>query len=163
MGREKEIKARLVIDAEVKAAEKAFDELNEGIKDLWGNVSIPKSTLTSIEKLREKIVALRSASDSWEIFNEEEIKQIKKECDSFKKTIYDLTLNFKLLSKEQKKALIGEDEAKRMEAREDAVEKYNKAVKKSIEAQKQKLDLEKKIAEAQKKQDRKAPELGEKG
>jgi hypothetical protein len=56
--------------------------------------------LASIEKLREKIVALRSTSDSGEIFNEEEVKRIKKECDGLKKTIYDLTLNFKLLSKE---------------------------------------------------------------
>ena len=163
MGRNKEIKARLVIDAEVQAAEKAFDDLNAKVKDLWGGVSVPKSTLTSIEKLREKIVALRSASDSGELFNEEEIKQVKKECDAFKKTVYDLTLSFKLLSKEQKKALVGEDEAKKMEAREQAVDKYNKAVKKSIEAQKQKLDLEKKIAAAQKKQEKSAPQLSEKG
>ena len=160
----KEIRASLVIDAEVKAAEQAFDKLSAKTKDLWGDASIPKSTLTSIEKLREKIVALRSASDSGDMFNEEEVKQIKKECDQLKKTIYDLTLNFKLLSKEQKRALVGDDAEKVMESRANAVDKYEKAVKKAVETEKTRLDLEKKLAAEQKKQkDLKAPELSNNG
>ena len=93
------------ITAEIKEAEQAIEHLSKEMAGIWKHSSIPTSYLKDIEGLRERVEALKELTESG-VIDTNSLKDAKREFGSIKKEIHDTTLSIRLMSEEQKKALM---------------------------------------------------------
>lgn len=136
----KNFKARLVIDAEIQAAQRKLETLSSGMDSLWGKNKAPKSLLNSIEVVREKLFSLSEFSKKG-MLNREELASATKDYKNIRKELHDLQTSFKLLSEEQKKGFLDPKILNAFKGYEKEMGKYNKKVEEANELEKQRLEL----------------------
>lgn len=141
MGQNSQITAELRIKAIVQEATQELNKFSTSAKEMWQNQSPPKSVLKTFEQLENRLESLRQIANKGKI-NASELSQAKQDYKAFQKVLRGMGVDFKLFTQEQKRAMLGEAEAKNIEKRADALAKYNKIVKKNVELTNKRKPLE---------------------
>ena len=160
--KKQETTVELNIIAKAERALSTVGALKKDMADLWGKDSIPRSYLSSFEKLENKVLSLKNLSKDG-IIDADGLRQAKDASISLDKEIRTLTSSIEGMSNAQKFALLSDDVQKSLKARENAVNDYNAALEKSKNILKERAELEKKIESLNtQKKEKQSPVLSEK-
>lgn len=140
----KRITAELEIKTILGNAQQDLNTFQQALKKVWTNGEPPKNILKAYESLSQRLAAMQTLTKKG-VVDSSELASVTAEYKAFQKTLRDLGINFKLLSAEQKKALINPQEQNAMKARAQAVADYNAVLKKNQEilAKRQPLEQQK--------------------
>lgn len=122
-----EFTASLKIEAEIGRASESIDRLSEQISKMWSHGTAPKSLLTSIENVKERLASLKTFTEK-DYLNRDELKQAKSDYKAIAKELHDLQTDFKLLSAEQKRSLLDPEVKEQLEARTKAMKEYEREI-----------------------------------
>ena len=129
-------KNRIAAEFEIKAIlEKAQSELN-GFKStldkIWAGSEKPKGLSKAVEELAGRLNSLQKISEKG-VVDTDQLKIAASDYKKFKKDVHDLTTELSLLTKDQKRSMLGEEELKQLNERNSALEKYAKLLERNIE------------------------------
>jgi hypothetical protein len=84
-----DFKARLEIVAEVSRAEESIGKLSGQITKMWQHGSAPKSMLSSIENLKERLASLKTFTEKG-MLNRDELRQAQTDYKAISKELHGL-------------------------------------------------------------------------
>ena len=132
MGDTKRLTTEIEIKALISSAERDLKAFKESLDSMWKSGEPPKGLLRTFEGLRQRLQSLRQFSDQG-VLDLSELKTAKADCEAYTKTIRQLMVEFKLLTEEQKLAMLGSEEQETIKKREDAIKAYTKELQKNTE------------------------------
>lgn len=132
MSKTTKITAELEIKALLSDAQADLEAFSRGLQNAWKNGEPPKNLLKLYEQLGQRLTSMQETSKKG-IVDSSELSQVTADYKAFQKILHELGVNFKLLSTEQKRALLSKEEQDAMKARAEAVSKYNEVLKKNQE------------------------------
>ena len=141
MGNKDTFTARLRIEAIVADAQKELTNFSNSLKNAWQGGEPPKHLLKTYEQMRTRLESLKQISEKG-LVDTSDLQQAKSDFKAFQKDIHNLSVEFKLMSTEQKRAMLSTEEQANMKARGAAVKEYTSALKKNRETLKQQQELE---------------------
>ena len=147
----KELTYELRIKAIIDEAQKSLSSFEKQLKGTWENGAPPKQMSKSLEHIRARLVSLQDIAKKGTV-NRSDLAMAENDYKAFSKTIHDLQIEFKLLTIEQKKAMLGEEEQRAMSARTAAIKAYNQELQKNREILEKRQTLEDQKAALQQKQ-----------
>jgi hypothetical protein len=86
----------------------------------------------SLEGIRARLVSLQEIAKKGAV-DSSDLAMAESDYKAFNKTVHDLSIEFKLFTAEQKKAMLSQEEQRARAARSAAVREYNEELKKSRE------------------------------
>ena len=143
MGNKHEFSASLRINTIIDDAQRELQTLSKALDNTWQSGEPPKTVLKTFEQLKNRLASMQEIAKKG-VVNSAEIKQAEEDYKSFQKNLHSLTVEFKLFSTEQKKAMLSDAEQKAMKARAEAVNKYTEALKKNQAIQGKRTQLQEK-------------------
>ena len=141
-----QITTTIKIQAIIDEAQRELQAFGNSLKATWKQGEPPKKFSKEFESLKQHLVSLQEIAKKGTV-DTSDISRAESDYRALKKGIHDLTVEFKLLSTEQKKALIDPQEQAAIKARTEAVKKYTEAIEKNEEALKKMRSLEARKAE----------------
>ena len=133
--------AQLRIEAIVAEAQKELTNFGNSLRQAWQGGEPPKSLMRTYEEMRVRLESLKQISEKG-LVDTSDLRQAKNDFKAFQQDIHNLTVEFKLMSAEQKRAMLSTEEQAAMKARTVAVKEYTDAIKKNQEIIKQRKPLE---------------------
>jgi hypothetical protein len=100
------------------------------LKHAWQDGEPPKSLLRTYEQMRVRLESLKQISEKG-LVDTSDLRQAENDFKAFQKDIHNLAVEFKLMSTEQKRAMLSTEEQAAMKARTAAVKEYTDAIKKN--------------------------------
>ena len=143
--------AQLRIETIIADAQKELTGFGNSLKNAWQGGEPPKSLLRAYEQMRIRLESLKQISEKG-LVNTSDLRQAESDFKAFQKDIHGLAVEFKLMSAEQKRAMLSTEEQANMKARTAAVKEYNAALAKNIEIQGKRKPLEEQRANLVKEQ-----------
>ena len=135
--------AELRINAIVTEAQRELQAFSNSLGQTWKNGEPPKNVMRAYEELRNRLASLQELSKKG-VVNSTELAQAEQDYKAFQKNIHSLSVEFKLFTIEQKKAMLSKEEQNAMLARAKAVDEYTEALRRNREIQEKREGLEKK-------------------
>ena len=135
--------AELRINAIVTEAQRELQAFSNSLEQTWKNGEPPKNVMRAYEELRNRLASLQELSKKG-VVNSAELSQAEQDYKAFQKNIHSLSVEFKLFTTEQKKAMLSKEEQNAMSARAKAVDDYTEALRRNREIQEKREGLEKK-------------------
>ena len=135
--------AELRINAIVTEAQRELQAFSNSLGQTWKNGEPPKNVMRAYEELRNRLASLQELSKKG-VVNSAELSQAEQDYKAFQKNIHSLSVEFKLFTTEQKKAMLSKEEQNAMSARAKAVDDYTEALRRNREIQEKREGLEKK-------------------
>ena len=132
MGDTKRLTTEIEIKALISSAERDLKAFKESLDSMWKSGEPPKGLLRTFEGLRQRLQSLRQFSDQG-VLDLSELKTAKADYEAYTKAIRQLMVEFKLLTEEQKLAMLGREEQETIKKREDAIKAYTKELQKNTE------------------------------
>ena len=133
--------AQLRIEAIVADAQKELTNFGNSLKNAWQGGEPPKSLMRTYEQMRVRLESLKQISEKG-LVDTSDLRQAENDFKAFQKDIHNLTVEFKLMSTEQKRAMLSTEEQAVMKARTAAVKEYTDALRKNQDVAKQRKPLE---------------------
>ena len=134
MAKERKIVTQIEIEALVAQAQKDLADVGSSMEILWKHGEPPKKLAKEYENLKIRLSSLQKIAKKG-IVDTTDIAQAQSDYRSLKKDIHNLTIEYELLTDEQKKGLLSPEERKSFEDRRKAIQDYNKVLEKNIELQ----------------------------
>lgn len=141
----------LKIRALIEEAQRDLEGFKKSLNSTWQSGEPPKHMLKSYETLRTYLESLKQIAAKGMV-DTSDLRQAEQDCNSLKKGIHNLTVEFGLFTTEQKKAMLSTEEQANLKARAKAVEEYTDSLKKNEEVIKKRKPLESERATIQEKQ-----------
>lgn len=141
----------LKIRALIEEAQRDLEGFKKSLNSTWQSGEPPKHMLKSYETLRTYLESLKQIAANGMV-DTSDLRQAEQDCNSLKKGIHNLTVEFGLFTAEQKKAMLSTEEQVNLKARAKAVEEYTDSLKKNEEVIKKRKPLELVRATIQEKQ-----------
>lgn len=138
--------AEFRIKAILDEAEQELKKFSTSAKSIWQGQEPPKSLSKALEQLEAKLISLRQLSEKGRI-DSSDVAQAESDYRMFQKTLRGVGIDFKLFTQEQKKAMLGKEEAENIEKRREAIEKYSRALAKNAELTKKRAPIESEITQ----------------
>lgn len=156
MANKQEFSANLKINAIVDQATKELNGFGQALSNAWKNGEPPKQMQKKYKSLETYLGSLTALSQQLTAENRKatgsELKQANSDYTAIQKTIHALTVEFGLMSTEQKRAMLSTEEQANMKARTAAIKEYNAVLAKNIEIQGKRKPLEEQRANLEKEQ-----------
>jgi chromosome segregation ATPase len=140
MDKDKTLTAKIKIGVLVEDAEAALTKFKNSFDKTWSSGKPPQSLLKSLEGLKLSLASLQEIADK-DFVNSSDLAQANKDYNSITKTVRQLTLEFKTMTLEQKKALMDPADQKAMKDRAAAMKTYRNAIAKSGDVTRQRASL----------------------
>lgn len=131
----------LRIKAIIDEAQKNLGTFEKQLKTTWENGAPPKHMSKSLEGIRARLASLQEVAKKG-IVDSSDLAMAESDYKAFSKTIHDLSIEFKLFTAEQKKAMLSEEEQRAMANRTAAVKAYNEELKRNREILEKRKNLE---------------------
>ena len=146
MGNQKELTASLKINTIVDQAIKDLNNFGDALNNAWKSSEPPKQLQKSYKNLETYLGSLTALSKKLTEENRKatgtELKQAASDYAAIQKTIHSLTVEFGLMSAEQKRAMLSTEEQANMKARAAAIKEYTAALTKNNEVRAKRKPLE---------------------
>ena len=134
--------AELRIKALIDDAQKELNSFGNSLKNAWANGNPPKSMLRTYEEMRVRLESLKQLAKKG-VVDTSDLRQAENDYKAFQKDIHNLSVEFRLFTEEQKRAMLSTEEQANLKARAEAVRQYSEALKKNQEILKKREPLEK--------------------
>ena len=134
----------LKINTILDDAQKELNSFKSSFQSLWQGSQPPKNLLKKYEDLKVRLASLQEISKKGMV-DSSDLSQATSDYKEFQKIVRGLSIEFKLFTEEQKRALIDSNIQASFKARTQAVNDYTLSIKKNNEALKQKETLEKNL------------------
>ena len=130
----------LKIQTLLSSAEQDLEVFKKDLEEVWKAGAVPKSFLKSIEGLRTHLQSLKQFSEKG-VLNAGELKAAQGDYEAYQKVLRKTSIELRLLTEEQKLAMLGSEEQRNIKAREEAITSYTKALQKNTEEKKRNRSL----------------------
>lgn len=130
MSSKKKITTTFEVQALVSEAQKELNNFKNAAEDMWKHTKPPKSVSKEMADLELKLASLNELAKKIDL-TPGDIAQAASDYKAIKKDIHNLSLSFKLLTDEQKKAMLGKDVAETLEKRQKALKQHAEIVKRN--------------------------------
>ena len=130
MSSKKKITTTFEVQALVSEAQKELNNFKNAAEDMWKHTKPPKSVSREMADLELKLASLNELAKKIDL-TPSDIAQATNDYKALKKDIHNLSLSFKLLTDEQKKAMLGKDVAETLEKRQKVLKQHAEIVKRN--------------------------------
>ena len=147
----KKITATIEIQALIAEAQDSLNSFKHSMDEMWQHSAPPKGLSKKYEELQNRLESLNLLTQDG-IIDSTGLKDAKRDYNAIAKEIRSLSVEFSLLSDEQKKAMLSTQERAELNARTAAVKKYTEALEKNRQKQVEidKIKEDKSVKEASK-------------